>query len=126
MFWTTANNATTPDPEFVVLDIKSGSLTITPKLGDLQGRAWSVYITGNVRVNDTIQGPLYKSSDPFSLKVLPALIYFENTAPMMANFQSEFQVFANYSRSYTVGVPYDMQLDKFYMQEWGFKGLKSD
>ena len=79
-----------------------------------------------MRVNDTIQGPLYKSSDPFSLKVLPALIYFENTAPMMANFQSEFQVFANYSRSYIVGVPYDMQLDKFYMQEWGFKGLKSD
>ena len=76
MFWTTANNATTPDPEFVVLDIKSGSLTITPKLGDLQGRAWSVYITGNVRVNDTIQGPLYKSSYPFSVKVLPATVYF--------------------------------------------------
>ena len=45
---------------------------------------------------------------------------------MIANFQSELKVFANYSRSFIVGVPYDMQLDKFYMQEWGFKGLKSD
>lgn len=45
---------------------------------------------------------------------------------MVANFNYELQVFANYSRNYTVGVPYDMQLDKFYVLEWGFKGLKSD
>ena len=49
--WTLANNATTPDPEFVLLDIQSGSLTINPQSGTLQGRAWSVYITGNMRVN---------------------------------------------------------------------------
>ena len=28
---------------------------------------------------------------------------------------------------YSIGVPYDMQLDRFYLEEWGFLGnLKRD
>jgi len=32
-------------------------------------------------------------------------------------------VITDLSQNYLVGTPYDMNLDKFYVEEWGFKGL---
>ena len=115
---------TTPDATFVTY--RDGTITISPNDSVLLGRTWSVFLTGNVAVNTTVQGPVYGTAEPFKLTVPFLVVHLKNEPPMMQSRVKSLKVYAEVDMSYMIGVPVDMQLDPFYLSEWNFGGLRED
>ena len=88
----------------------------------LKGSTYAVFITGQVNVNTTINTePVRNTNEAFDVTV-DFEVTFANTAPKVAGLARVMEIFPDLSKVYVVGSPYDMQLDTFYLEEWGFGG----
>jgi len=56
------------------------------------------------------------------VSVPPPNVVLPNTAPLVQNAINDLFVFAEVNQEYTVGTPYDMQMDSFVLAEWGVRG----
>ena len=106
----------------MLLDTNAGKLSFKPLSQDLAGKSFAVYINGNVNVNNTINtSPVSQHNEYFDISI--DMLELENTAPNIQGFVEELNLIGGESQAeddiYNVGTPYDMQLDEFYVSEWG-------
>ena len=83
------------------------------------GNSYAVYITGHVFVNETIQGPM-SAHNPYNEVSIPIPIErIVNSAPQIDRLPYKLIVPAGVTLTYSLGTPFDLQLDKFYVDKWG-------
>ena len=58
-------------------------------------------------------------NEQFDIQVPGQVIILDNTAPQLSNKMSKVFVHADQEKIISVGTPFDMQLDDFWMEEWG-------
>ena len=85
-------------------------------------KSYAVFISGHVSVNSTVQEPVWSVTDQFYVHVPSAFSLLPNKAPMVSGFIEEVSVMAGETSLISVGSPYDMQLDNFWVSKWGIIG----
>jgi len=58
-------------------------------------------------------------NEVFSVQVPTDFSKLPNSAPQVSNKVIHLSTVADETHTYTVGIPYDMQLDSYYVSEWG-------
>ena len=109
-----------PAPAFVSL---AGKNEIMIKPGKQhEGFYYAVFINGHLQVNSTIQEPMSAHNEQFDVQVPPEIVHLKNTPPKIQNSQESVTVSKDEVQVTSVGIPYDRQLDSFFVQEWGIDG----
>ena len=93
--------------------------------GGLGGRSFAVYINGNVAVNKTVNTQPVSAHNTrfFDISVTAQAVDLGNTAPKISAFQNNIELTLDQGeQEVVIGTPYDMQLNDFYVAEWGVKG----
>ena len=107
------------------MSIKAGlddaDIMIVPKAVH-EMKSYAVFISGHVSVNSTVQEPVWSVTDQFYVHVPSAFSLLPNKAPMVSGFIEEVSVMAGETSLISVGSPYDMQLDNFWVSKWGIIG----
>jgi len=91
-----------------------------------EGFSYAVFINGNLNVNSTVQGPVNAVSQQFDVQIPSTVIKVGNTAPKVSNKVASLMVLPNEPTVRTVGLPFDPQLDDYWVLEWGINGLEED
>ena len=92
--------------------------------GGLGGRSFAVYINGNVAVNKTVNVHPVSAYNTrfFDVSVSAQSVDLGNTAPKISAFQYNINLSLDQEeKEVVIGTPYDMQLDDFYVAEWGIQ-----
>ena len=99
---------------------------VQPESAALKGITYTVFITGIVSTNTTIQAyeSVNTNSAFFDISVQASLVKLKNTAPKIDLLISTLIIEPSVTQTYSIGIPYDMQLHDFYVQEVGFSGLE--
>lgn len=99
-------------------------MTIKPTNIGLVGRSFAVFINGYVNVNQTINFESFSAlqDEQFTVSVVAQDIDLRNTAPQIDALLTNIDINLEKNSEeqvYSIGRPYDLQLDKFYVSEWG-------